>query len=187
MPSLYLKLLGSLTTNETIILKQNEVYTGGFIVIPTDLCEETPLGSLIIVWKRLEFLQDPSKPFNELRLNLNNVIVEEKPFEIDFSMKDLVEYGDLIQINLTFRNKTGNPQKILLILMETEGFLISGDIRKIFDAKNEEMKTFVFNVLPMNLGRKKVPGVQLICQSMDNKVIWDSSGTRFITVIPKKN
>lgn len=71
--------------------------------------------------------------------------------------------------------------------METEGFLISGDIRKIFDAKNEEMKTFVFNVLPMNLGRKKVPGVQLICQSMDNKVIWDSSGTRFITVIPKKN
>lgn len=184
--NIYLKLLGSLTTNEMITLRQNEVYTGGFIVEPTDLCEETTLGSILILWKRLEFLADASKPYNELRIPLSSVVVEEKPFEIELSIKDLIDFGESLQMNLSLRNKSGTQQRFLLSLVETEGFLISGDAKKSFEIRNQETKSFLFNIVPMSIGRKKLPGVQLQCQSMDNKLIWDSSGTRFVTVLPRK-
>ena len=98
----------------------------------------------------------------------------------------MAEYGELIQLNLKIRNKAGGNQKIQLNLVDTDGFLISGDVKRNFDLRNNEIQEFLFNLLPMGIGRKKLPGVQFICLSMENKVVWDSSGTRYITVIPKK-
>ena len=187
-PSLYIKLLGSLSTSDPLTLRQFEVFTGCFIIIPTDLLmEETPIGNLVIQWKRLEHQHDTNRPLNEVTIPLPSVLVESKPFEITLTMGDLTEFGELVPMALGFRNQTGATQKILISLIDIEGFLVSGDVKKGFEVKNAETRNFEFNLLPLGVGRKKLPGVQLVCQTMDNKIIWDSSGTRFITVIPKKN
>ena len=180
--------MGSITnpSHEQIILQQNEVYTGGFIIKTLSQCENEPVGDLIIYWKRLEYSNDDSKAYNQLKFNFNSINIEDRPFEIEFMIKDLVEYGELVPLNIKFKNNTGNPQRIQINLMDTEGFLISGDIRKTFELRNEEVQSFLFNVLPMGIGKKKLPGIQFVCLSLENKVIWDSSGTRFLTVIPKK-
>jgi len=182
------QVMGAITSSslERIALKQNETYTGGFIIKTLSQCENEPLGDLIIYWKRLEYSNDDSRPYNQLKFNFNSINIEDRPFEIEFMIKDLAEYGELVPLNLKFRNNTGNSQKIQINLIDTEGFLISGDIKKFFELRHEEVGSFLFNVLPMGVGKKKLPGIQFVCLSMENKVIWDSSGTRFLTVIPKK-
>lgn len=177
-------------TNEIksqVILKQNEAYTGGFTILTLNEAAEIELGSLIIKWKRAEFINDFQKPFNELKLKLSQINIENRPFEIKITIKDMIEYGEILPMTINFRNKSEKNQKIQMCFLDYEGFLVSGDIKKIFDVKQNESINFAYNILSLGIGKRKLPGVQFICLSMENKLIWDSSGTRTVTVIPKIN
>lgn len=179
-------------TNEIknqIILKQNEAYTGGFTIETLKEAAESELGSLVIKWKRADFINDFQKPFNELKLKLSQIITENKPFEIKIIIKDIVEYGEILPMTIHFSNNSGKNQKIQICLLDFGGFLISGDIKKNFDLKQNESIEFVYNILSLGIGKRKLPGVQfyyLSLEKMENKLIWDSSETKTITVTPKK-
>lgn len=182
------KVLGYMTNELTsqILLKQNEAYSGGFTIMTLSPTTEADLGNLVVKWKRNEFVNDFNKPFNELKIPLAKAHIENRPFEIEILVKDLVEYGEIITLGVRFSNKSGSSQKIQLALNEFDGYLVAGDIRKNFDIQKNETAEFEFNILPMWVGKKKLPGLQFVSVNMENRVIWDSSGTRFLTVIPRK-
>ena len=166
-------------------LKKNDTYQFNLVLKTKNLLGETFIGHLDIAWYRLE--SKGTREINKLQLSLMEICIDKRSFEIDIKTKDNCYQGDVLELNVALKNLYDQPQKFRLTITENDDFLISGDVRKNFLIATNEKLEFFYKLVPVNVGKLKLPGIMINrITASDRQLLFDSAGTRLITALPRK-
>ena len=135
-------------------------------LIPINLiCNSSYSGSLgqIEIYYKTKGLEDFNENlYNKINFNLPDYNFKGFDIELVYSIPKNIKMKENFDFNIFIKNKTQGFKRLMLLIDNTQYFIINGRVKERIVLKGNEDVVKVFNLIPLNFGKLKLPAFKIM-------------------------